>query len=136
MDKTVCLQKLKEYYDGYHFNQNGEGVYNPYSLLKAFFTKSFDSFWFESGTPTFLVKRLRSMDFDLRSLSNETLYANASMLKDYNEVNPDPIPLLYQTGYLTIADYDSSAREYTLAFPNNEVKYGFLECLMPEVVEA
>lgn len=53
------------------------------------------------------------------------------MLKDYSEDNPDPIPLLYQTGYLTIADYDPAAREYTLAFPNNEVKYGFLDCLMP-----
>jgi len=134
IDENVCMQKLKEYYDGYHYHQDGEGVYNPYSLLKAFFTKSFDSFWFESGTPTFLVKRLRSMDFDLRRLSNETLYANASMLKDYSEDNPDPIPLLYQTGYLTIADYDPTAHEYTLAFPNNEVKYGFLECLMPEYV--
>ena len=62
------------------------------------------------------------------------MYANASMLKDYSEDNPDPIPLLYQTGYLTIADYDPTAHEYTLAFPNNEVKYGFLECLMPEYV--
>ncbi len=72
------------------------------------------------------------MDFDVRKFSSKTLYASDSMLMDYSSDNPDPIPLLYQTGYLTIVDYDPAGREYTLAFPNNEVKYGFLECLMPE----
>lgn len=86
------------------------------------------------STPTFLVKRLKALDFDVRRFSSKTLYASASMLKDYSEDNPDPIPLLYQTGYLTIVDYDPAGREYTLAFPNNEVKYGFLECLIPEYV--
>ncbi len=129
-----CLTRLKQTYDGYRFHEKGENVYNPYSLLKAFFAKAFDSYWFETGTPTFLLKQLKAMDFNVRSFSNKTLYASASMLKDYNADNPDPIPLLYQTGYLTIADYDPAAREYTLAFPNNEVKYGFLESLMPEYV--
>lgn len=130
----MCLNQLKQTYDGYCFHEKGMNVYNPYSLLKAFLSKEFDSYWFETGTPSFLVKRLRAMDFDIRKFSNKTLYANASMLKDYSEDNPDPIPLLYQTGYLTIVEYDPDGREYTLAFPNNEVKYGFLECLMPEYV--
>lgn len=74
------------------------------------------------------------MDFDVRKFSGKMLYASDSMLRDYSADNPDPIPLLYQTGYLTIVDYDPSGREYTLSFPNDEVKYGFLDCLMPEYV--
>lgn len=134
IDEEHCLNMLKAQYDGYRFHQNGEGVYNPYSLLKAFVVKEFGSFWFETGTPTFLVKKLRAMDFDVRKFADRTLYASASMLKDYSADNPDPIPLLYQTGYLTIVEYDPSGREYTLALPNNEVKYGFLESLMPEYI--
>lgn len=134
MDEASCLEMLKRQYDGYYFHPDAEGVYNPYSLLKAFFAKEFGSYWFETGTPTFLVKQLKSMDFELRRFTDRTLYANSSMLKDYSADNPDPIPLLYQTGYLTIVEYDPDAREYTLAFPNDEVKYGFLECLMPEYV--
>ncbi len=134
VDEELCLKRLKMQYDGYLFHQDGQGVYNPYSLLKAFFAKEFGAYWFETGTPTFLVKKLRAMDFDIRKFADKTLYASASMLKDYSADNPDPIPLLYQTGYLTIVEYDPSGREYTLAFPNNEVKYGFLESLMPEYI--
>lgn len=130
----VCLQQLNKTYDGYRFHQNGQGVYNPYSVIKAFFSREFGSYWFETGTPTFLVKRLKAMDFDVRRFTDKTLYASENMLKNYSDDNPDPIPLLYQTGYLTIADYDPAGREYTLAFPNDEVKYGFLECLMPEYI--
>ena len=78
------------------------------------------------------TKYRKAIDFNVRRLPNHTLYASASTLKDYSNDNPDPIPFLYQSGYLTIADYDPSGREYTLAFPNNEVKYGFLENLMSE----
>ncbi len=134
IDEETCLQMLKKQYDGYHFHQDGQNVYNPYSLIKSFFAKEFGAYWFESGTPSFLVKRLRAMDFDIRRFNDKTLYASESMLKDYSDDNPDPIPLLYQTGYLTIADYDPEVGEYTLSFPNNEVKYGFLDCLMPEYV--
>lgn len=123
MDIVECLQTLRKQYDGYHFHQDGPGVYNPYSLLKAFFAKEIGAYWFETGTPTFLTKQLKAMDFDISKLSDKTLYASESMLKDYSIDNPDPIPLLYQTGYLTIADYDPAGREYTLAFPNDEVKY-------------
>ena len=129
-----CLNKLKKQYDGYRFHQSGVNVYNPYSLINAFSDKEFGSYWFETGTPTFLIKRLREIQFEPHRFTDRTLYANSSMLKDYSAENPDPIPLLYQTGYLTIADYDAEDQEYTLTFPNKEVKYGFLENLIPEYV--
>ena len=134
ISEEECLRKLKQQYDGYRFHQDGAPVYNPFSVINALCDKEFGSYWFESGTPTFLVKQLRAMEFDARRFTDHTIYANASLLKDYSADNPDPIPLLYQTGYLTIADYDAEGCEYTLAFPNHEVKYGFLQNLMPEYV--
>lgn len=129
-----CLLRLKQTYDGYHFYPKGVGVYNPYSLLNAFTDREFGSYWFETGTPTFLVKKLKEGNFDVRKLSDKTLYASEGMLKDYTGEGEDPVPLLYQTGYLTIVDYDENGQEYTLAFPNEEVKYGFVESLMPEFI--
>lgn len=129
-----CMTALRKQYDGYCFHPDGVSVYNPYSLLGALLDKDFGSYWFETGTPAFLVKKLKEMEFDVRRLTDHTLYASEGMLKDYTGDSPDPIPLLYQTGYLTIVDYDSSVREYTLAFPNEEVKYGFVENLIPEYV--
>ena len=129
-----CLTMLKKQYDGYRFHHNGVNVYNPFSLINAFSDKEFGSYWFESGTPTFLVKQLKNSNFDVRRFTDHTIYASASLIKDYSADNYDPIPLLYQAGYLTIADYDPEDCEYTLSFPNNEVKYGFLQSLMPEYV--
>ena len=129
-----CLEQLKRQYDGYLFNPDGVSVYNPYSLLGAFFDKDFGSYWYETGTPTFIVKKLKNSEFDLRKLTDQTLYASEAMLKDYSGENLDPVPLLYQTGYLTINSFDSVGREYTLSFPNEEVKYGFVESLIPEYV--
>ena len=126
-----CLEKLKQEYDGYHFHQKGKGVYNPYSLLNALFNREFDSYWFETGTPTFLVKRLRNMNFDVRKFNDKTLYATKDMLKDYRDDNPDVVPLLYQSGYLTLKDYNTQKSVYTLGFPNNEVEVGFLKSLLP-----
>ena len=136
-DLTVqeCLNRLKRTYDGYRFHQKGESVYNPYSLLNAFVDREYDSYWFETGTPSFLVKRLKDIHFDVQKFTDGKLYATKQMLKDYRDDNPDPVPLLYQSGYLTLQDYDPDDRAYTLAFPNEEVKYGFLECLMPMYVE-
>jgi len=128
------MTALRKQYDGYCFHPDGVSVYNPYSLLGALLDKDFGSYWFETGTPAFLVKKLKEMEFDVRRLTDHTLYASEGMLKDYTGDSPDPIPLLYQTGYLTIVDYDSSVREYILAFPNEEVKYGFVENLIPEYV--
>ena len=129
-----CKAALKRTYDGYHFYPGVPGVYNPYSLLSAFFTEDFGSYWFETGTPTFLVRKLRESRFDVRKFTDHTIYANESTLKDYTGDSLDPIPLLYQTGYLTITDYDLKRRRYTLGFPNEEVKYGFLESLVPSYV--
>ena len=129
-----CLGRLKQEYDGYNFHQKGKGVYNPYSLLNALADREFDAYWFETGTPTFLVNRLRTMCFDTRKFTDGTLYATKRILKDYRDDNQDPVPLLYQTGYLTIAGYDPESSIYTLSFPNNEVKYGFLDSLMKEYV--
>ena len=78
-----CLEKLKTQYDGYRFHQNGEYVYNPYSLINAFDNKEFGAYWFETGTPTFLVKKLHENHFDVRRFSNQTIYANERQLKDY-----------------------------------------------------
>ena len=134
ISEEMCLKKLKETYDGYHFCSELEGVYNPFSLLSALQKKKFRFYWFETGTPTFLVRKLREMDFDVRQFTDQSLYATEQMLSDYRSDNPDPIPLLYQTGYLTLVDYEESDSSYTLGFPNEEVQYGFLNSLMPEYV--
>ena len=126
-----CLQTLKDKYDGYHFHYESEGVYNPFSLLKAFFEKNFGSYWFETGTPTFLVKKINSSSYDVQRFTNERLYSNEKSLSDYRIDNPDLVPLLYQTGYLTIVGYDARKQRFTMGFPNDEVKYGFLESLLP-----
>ncbi len=130
-----CLSLLKKNYDGYHFFQNSEGVYNPFSLLKALKGKSFGSYWFETGTPTFLAKKVKSVAIDIRDITNKTLFATDEYLSNYRGDDDDPVPMLYQTGYLSISGYDARRRRYTLGFPNEEVKYGFLNCLLPEYVK-
>ena len=126
----ACKAELKRTYDGYHFHPLAPGVYNPYSLLTAFTEGEFGSYWFETGTPSFLVKQVKRELFDVRRFTNQTIYVSESVLKDYTGDLPDLIPLLYQTGYLTISDYNARQRRYTLCFPNEEVKYGFLESLV------
>lgn len=132
--REECLTELKKTYDGYRFHPDGVRVYNPYSLLNAFFDREFGSYWFATGTPTFLIKKLRENSFDIRKFTDYTIYASESVLKDYTGDMLEPISLLYQTGYLTIADYEKQRKRYTLCFPNEEVKYGFLESLMPSYV--
>jgi hypothetical protein len=108
-----------------------KGVYNPYDLLTALKKRKFGSYWFETGTPTFLVRMLRNNCFDVRRLTDGSIYTTERMLMDYRTGSSDPVPLLYQTGYLTIAGYDSEDQIYTLGIPNEEVKYAFMESLMP-----
>lgn len=98
MDACECLKSLQKQYDGYRFHPDSTGVYNPYSLLKAFYEKDFGSYWFETGTPTFLVEQLRKNRFDVHSFTDRTIFASESMLKDYTGDSLDPVPLLYQTG--------------------------------------
>lgn len=134
LSETECVALLRKTYDGYRFHPKGAKVYNPFSLLNALDDREFRSYWFSTGTPSFLVRKLRESGFDIRKLTDRTLRANESSLSDYSADNPDPVPLLYQTGYLTIVDYDRRSRSFTLAFPNEEVKYGFLENLLPEYI--
>ena len=134
MTAEECEAALRKQYDGYYFHPDSESAYNPYSLFGALLDKDFGSYWFETGTPTFLIKRLRDVRFDVRRFTDQTIYAGESTLKDYTGESLDPIPLLYQTGYLTISDYDVKRKRYTLSFPNEEVRYGFLESLMPSYV--
>ena len=131
VSREECLQELARMYDGYHFYPGSVGIYNPFSVLNAMDTGDFMAFWFTTGTPTFLVRRMKNMHFDVRQFDAGTLHATAAALSDYRADNPDIIPLLYQTGYLTLYGYDARKRRYTLGFPNEEVKYGFLESLLP-----
>lgn len=128
MEETV--DTMTRQYDGYHFHPNGEGVFNPFSVLNAFFSKEFSNFWFQTGTPTFLVELLKESDYDLRLLMDGVETA-ASAFTEYRADKKNPIPLIYQSGYLTIKDYDREFKLYRLVFPNDEVRYGFLNFLVP-----
>ena len=125
-----CLAELKRMYDGYHFSGTGEGMYNPFSILHCFDEKKFSYYWFESGTPTFLINKLKDSKMDIRRFT-EGVKVPESALKDYRPENPDPMPLFYQSGYLTIKSWNSRQNSYKLGFPNAEVKFGFLESLAP-----
>jgi hypothetical protein len=135
MDYRECCAHLKQQYDGYHFSENSVGIYNPFRLYNAFADQSFGFYWFATGTPTFLARRIRELNLDVRGFEEGKLYASGRELSDYRADNPNPLPLLYQTGYLTIADYDARRQRYTLGFPNDEVRYGFLESLLPEYTQ-
>lgn len=124
-----ALEKLKGNYDGYHFCDKSEDIYNPYSLIKALDTQRLGSYWFESGTPTFLIERMESNPIDEMELDNMTDIPESAF-----DVSPelcdDTLPMLYQAGYLTIKGYDQRTKLYTLGYPNEEVKIGFTECLL------
>ncbi len=129
MTREACLARLKKLYDGYHFAKDSPDIYNPFSLLNAFSDNNFGKYWFGTGTPTFLVRRLKEMGFNPRSFSDGSLYSSEDAISDYRPDNPDIVPLLYQSGYLTIKAYDDRRRRLTLGYPNDEVKYGFTESL-------
>lgn len=126
-EKTCAL--LKRQYDGYHFTANSPGVYNPFSLLNAFKYKQLGSYWFETGTPSYLVELLKRTDYDLyRMAHTET---DVEVLNSIDAVSCNPIPVIYQSGYLTIKNYDPEFKMYTLGFPNQEVEEGFTRYLLP-----
>ena len=124
------LDIMEANYDGYHFHPNSPGIFNPFSVLSAFFNRELGSYWFQTGTPTFLVEMLKQTNYDLRLLL-EGIEAPASSFNEYRVDSNNPIPLIYQSGYLTIKDYDKEFQNYLLAFPNEEVKYGFINFLIP-----
>lgn len=122
-------KRLKEWYDGYHFTPNGVDIYNPFSLLNTFANRDFGSYWFETGTPTFLVELLKESRYDLQRLTSEV--AMADSLQGINSMSNNPVPYLYQSGYLTIKGYNREFQVYELGFPNREVEEGFTKFLLP-----
>lgn len=125
--EEVC-NKLKEWYDGYHFAPNTEGIYNPFSLLNTFDSMTFGNYWFETGTPTYLVELLKRSNYDLETMSRAVTSADV-----LNSIYGDdePLPVIFQSGYLTIKDYDEEFGDYTLGYPNKEVEEGFVKFLLP-----
>ena len=127
LSKDECYAKLKLMYDGYHFSEDTTGVYNPFSLLNTFKAGKFRMYWFETGTPTFLVRYLKQGKYNLDNISKNKV--SVETLTGTNYVSPAPITLMYQTGYLTIKGYDSRFNAYNLDYPNEEVAAGFLHSL-------
>jgi hypothetical protein len=123
------LAEMKKRYDGYHFAANSADMYNPFSVLNTFSGRDFGNYWYETGTPTFLVKVIQRQDLNLKRLKNDIRISGDNIFS-YRAGNDDITSLLYQSGYLTIKSYDRVLEEYILGFPNDEVKYGFLNDLM------
>ena len=125
--EETCAQ-LKAWYDGYHFAPSTEGVYNPFSLLNTFDSMAFGGYWFETGTPTYLVELLQRNHYNLEEMAHAV-----SNIDTLNSIygDEDPLPVIFQSGYLTIQDYDKEFALYTLGFPNKEVEEGFMNFLVP-----
>lgn len=125
-------EKIKTMYDGYHFSAHSPSVFNPYSLLNAFADDDLQNYWFATGTPTFLIRQMQHFHTDITSL--DQLEVPASSFDQPTENMHDALPLLYQSGYLTIKDYDREAQLYTLSFPNQEVRVGYTKGLIPTFI--
>ena len=125
--------KLAQMYDGYHFTHDVEGVYNPFCLLKCFSDKDFGSYWFESGTPSLLVKTLQNQPLELTTIINGRK-AKEDQFKNYDPDSKNMLPVIYQSGYLTIKGFDKQKRIYTLDFPNREIEDGFINILLKKFV--
>ena len=123
-----ACEQLKTDYDGYHFCPDSPGMYNPFSILNTFAKKTYGSYWFETGTPTYLVELLKKSNYDLEEVSH--VETDADIL-DSIFTDDNPIPVIYQSGYLTIKGYDKRFGIYTLGFPNREVEEGFMNFLLP-----
>lgn len=128
MTEDETKASLKAMYDGYHFVENSEDIYNPFSILNTFAEMKFGSYWFETGTPTFLVELLQQSRYDLHRFTDEM--ASADSLGGIDTMSTNPVPILYQSGYLTIKGYDKEFQVYYLGFPNKEVEEGFTTFLL------
>ncbi len=122
-----CYEKLALMYDGYHFHPKAAGVYNPFSLINTFSSNEFRMYWFETGTPSFLVRYLKANSVNLEDISRDDV--RVELLTGVNYDNPRPVTLMYQTGYLTIRDYNPQQFTYNLDYPNWEVRRGFFDSL-------
>lgn len=125
VDET--FERLKRKYDGYHFSKNSEDVYNPFSLIKALASGDISDYWFDSGTPTYIIKLLQKYNVGLRDLTGQD--AGVSDFDVSPENMTTVLPLLYQSGYLTIKHYDPMIDLYTLGYPNEEVRTGMVRSL-------
>lgn len=134
-----CLQKMKSYYDGYHFTENSEDIYNPFSILTALSHKKLGSYWFGTGIPTFIVERMRHRDIDIEKAMNPR--AGETILQEADSAYTSDEAILFQAGFLTIKGYDAKRELYTLGIPNREVMEGmsrlFMEkFLMPDRIKS
>lgn len=124
-----AVEKLRNLYDGYHFRENAQGLYNPYSVLNALKNGVFKSYWFETGTPTYIVTLLQRHNYNLEEMAH--VEVDEDVLNSVDSESTDPIPVIYQSGYLTIKGYDEEFKLYRLGFPNREVEEGFVKFLVP-----
>lgn len=129
LTREECVNKLRDSYDGYHFHPKADGVYNPFSVLNTFKNNEFGSYWFETGTPTYLVELLQRHDWNLNDMANSDV--DTDVINSVDSESTNPIPVIYQSGYLTIKDYDEEFKLYHLGFPNKEVEEGFVKYLAP-----
>ena len=127
--ESETIDKLRMRYGGYHFEKNSEGIYNPFSVLNTLAKHRYKDYWFETGTPTFLIELLKEHGYRLPDLNKEQVSAIVMSRMDSSPTNL--IPIIYQTGYLTIKGYDERFKKYQLGFPNKEVEEGFLNLLLP-----
>ena len=132
LTREATVAKLKEYYDGYHFSKVSPDIFNPYSLLNCFADKNFGAYWFNSGTPTYLINMLNK--FDVLPATIAPTEALSSAFDAPTEKMTSITPLLYQSGYVTIKDYDKDTQLYTLDIPNKEIRVGLFNSLLPNYV--
>jgi hypothetical protein len=129
MTYDECLEQLRTYYDGYHFSKHSEDIFNPFSLIKALNSQDIAPYWFGSGTPTYIIKLLQKYHVNVTDIEKDS-----TDVDDF-DVSPEQmtsaLPLLYQSGYLTIKKYNPMLRRYKLGYPNTEVKIGMLKSLAP-----
>ena len=129
--KEDILSQLKAMYDGYHFSKNTSiDIYNPFSLINSLTRREFENYWFQTGTPTFLIKLLQENDYDLKDLSEGKITAKDLTSKE--SMMNAPVALFYQSGYLTIKDYNKKSGAYKLGYPNKEVEESFLDFILPK----
>ncbi len=133
LTREETIQELKNHYDGYHFSWPSPDVFNPYSLLNCFAKQKLDAYWFGSGTPTYLIYKMR--EFRVLPSSLKRMQAKASAFDAPTERMRTITPLLYQSGYVTIKDYDAMSQLYTLDFPNREIQVGLFESLLPNYLD-
>ena len=132
--ESETIDKLRMRYGGYHFEKNSEGIYNPFSVLNTLAKLRYKAYWFETGTPTFLIELLKEHGSRFPDLSKEQV--SAIVMSSMDSASTNLIPVIYQSGYLTIKSYDERFKKYRLGFPNKEVEEGFLNLLLPRYSSA